>query len=267
MKIFTKKSVMRLLAILLVIPYWVSAQRATAYNGNSYAAIDTLDALAGLQIDTSHVYTSRSKAKSDMNKLIEEEYKLLSNTELTKSVKTYPHHMAAQYGHEVKCTKMYTKKDLGKRWRITKEYVTVRDTLFEEIKDLTGVNLGSDHHPIGTHKPIEWHTKYKYDDCDISFIGCSNIDGDDNFMLYTKLDRRCDTICNVCVPRAVGIDRLIYKNRFRRDNKSPVYIKIYNSSNVNYSPGACSAFLIVKPKVPVVRVLQKLKRIRISKII
>jgi hypothetical protein len=240
------------------------AQTLRKPKDRSFVELSILDSMADIRIDTGRVYASMDEAKQEIVNITAKEFSLLTDTVLTKAVMAYNYYSAKKYGNRLQCVKNYKKKDLLKRWMIRPVYKTVRDTFFEERKDLTGINFGSNHNPAGTCKPITWHTKYSYDCCLISLRGCSNMDGEDNFLLYRADGKGKDTICNIKAPSSADFGRQLYKKNHQFRVPSPIYIKIYNSSNTHFSPGACSAFLVVRPKYPRVVTRQKIKKYKIS---
>jgi hypothetical protein len=244
----------------------MSAQSLPKAEKGSYRELATLDSIARLRIDPEEIYVSKDKANQMINDIVNQEYFLLTDSTVSKSIMSYNYYSAKKYGNRIQCVRHYTKKDLLKRWLVKPVYKTVRDTIFEEKKDLTGVNFGSNHSPVGTRKPIIWHTRYRYDSCFISLLGCSNMDGEDNFFLYTAGKSGKDTLCNIRAPRSAEYGDPLYKKNIQCSLCSQVYIKIYNNSNVHASPGACSAFLLVRPKYPIVVAKQKIKRYQISQL-
>lgn len=262
------KIYLRCLATLALIcaMSMLSAQTARRAGRGYYRDLEILDSMARLKIDTKELCASKREAKQIINDLINQEYFLLTDSTVSKSIISYHYYAAKKYGNKIQCVRHYTKKDLFSRWLIRPVYRTVWDTIFEEKKDLTGINFGSNHHPVGTRKPIIWHTKYCYDSCFISLLGCSNMDGEDNFLLYTGSRNGKDTLCDIRAPRSTVYGDPIYKKDHQCPLCSRVYIKIYNSGNVNFSPGACSALLIVRPQKPKVVAAQRITAFKITKL-
>lgn len=240
------------------------AAGAQKHHSVFYNEMTTLDSMAGLKIDPDCAYPSLAEAEEQIKNVVDKEFFLLTDTMVSKSIMAYNYYIAKKYGNRIQCIKHYSKKDLQKRWIIKPVYKTVWDTIIEEKKDLTGVNFGSNHRPLGTRKPIIWHTRYCYDSCLISLRACSNMDGEDNFLLYTFDQKGKDTLCNVRVPCSNEYGDPIYTKKHQCALCSRVYIKIYNHHNVHFSPGACSAFLIVRPQYPKVVATQRVKAYKIT---
>lgn len=230
-----------------------------------YSELSALDSIANLS-SADQLYRSKDDAKQKISSMVDQEYFFLTDSSVSKSVQPYHYYCAKKYGNKIQCIKNFRKKDLLKRWVIKPIYKTIWDTIFEERKCLAGINFGGDNKPVGTIKPIEWHTKYCYDSCSISLKGSSNMDGEDNFLLYTFNKTRKDTICNVRLARSLDPGSPIYNRKRDCPFCSRVYIKIYNKTNVNFSPGACSAFLVVRPQYPKVIAKQKVRFFKISRI-
>lgn len=226
------------------------AIRAQERERKLYAGLSTLDSIGHRCIDPHKEYSKRALACREIDSLISWEYALLSDSTVTKAALNYNIYRAHRYAKDIRCYWKHNKKELRKRWLIQVYHKTKRDTIFEEYKRLIGVNIGGDRRPIGTSRPVFWRTKYCYDSCLITLKGCPNMDGEDNFLVYTISHHRCDTLCNVTMPRSTGINLPILSKQFNSNYCTPIYIKIYNEHNFHYAPGAFSAVLIVKPKSP-----------------
>lgn len=259
-------SIRRLVELIMILLPIVLNAGGRDSNKQFFIRMSILDSIAHRSIDTQKVYRNAMEARRSIDSLVEWEYAMLTDSFVTKSSINYSDYMAHRYANEARCYWRTSKRELRKRWIVRREYRTVKDTVFEERKSIIGVNLGANRNPVGTDKPIVWHTKHCYDSCQISLKGCSNLDGDDNFQLYTFKNHSRDTLCDVRMARSVGVDLPIFSKEVMCAACSPIYLRVYNRENRNYAPGAFSAILIVRPKHPKIIVMQKIKGLHIAQI-
>jgi hypothetical protein len=244
---------------------------ATAQNPNSVSnntcesCLDSIDRIAGIEPDTTVNFKTRTTARKAIRKTINAEWSILFYSSQSKAVSLYHMQRAGRYARSTQCIKGYRKKDLKRRWIVKRQYLTVFDTIYGEKKDITGINLGSDRNPLGIRKPIKWISKYKYNDCRVILKGCSNNDGQDNFLFFTSRQVGSDTLCDIRLPRSNAYTILLDKS-FKSVASKYFQLKIYNQENRNFSPGACSAFVSIKSNRPIITSSQRIKRITISKI-